>query len=85
MEKNRRIGNSTRAIDYFIQMIFHNPGYKIKIQDPLDNENIHRLLMDRILRRLEIEHYQRVFEIDKNNFTIMLKEGKEGYKRNATT
>ena len=50
----RRAGNSTRQIDYTIQLLFL--GYVVLVQDHSGVLGATQDLFKRILRRLEIEH-----------------------------
>lgn len=78
-EKNRRVGNTTRAIDYYIQRIFNNPGETIEVKDPYDHPASHKELLRKILNRLKAEHRHRVFQVNEFDCTIMLFEGAKGW------
>jgi len=79
MENNRRIGNTTRLVDYYIQHLFNNPGDEIKIVDHYDVKPAHRYLLDRIINRLQLEHKSRVFIVDYDKNTLLLPQGEKGY------
>ena len=80
MENNRRIGNTTRAADYYIQRIFNNPGEVIEIKDHFDHPASHKHLLKVIMNRLNLEHKRRVFQVNEFDCTIMLFEAKEGFR-----
>lgn len=79
IKENRRIGNTTRAADYFIQMIFNNPGEDIEIKDHFDHPASHNYLFHKIINRLNLEHSRRLFIKDSEKCTIMLPQGEAGY------
>lgn len=73
---NRRIGNSTRLADYYIQELF-TKGY-VTIEDHFPHRKAHELLFKKVRRRLEIEHSGMIVsnsrvEFDTNKLTIKLK------------
>lgn len=84
--EGRRKGNSTRLIDYYIQLIFNNIDVGIIIHEEIgskiQNKNASKLLFDRVLKRLKSEHnlkqikngkLQSILEIDKVNLIIKIK------------
>lgn len=50
----RRVGNTTRQINYTIEMLFR--GYIVRVLDHSNIRAANKDLLNRILRRLEIEH-----------------------------
>lgn len=54
MEEKRRSGRSTRLIDAAIQILFQQ-GY-VRCKDHFDHPDAHRILFEKVLRRIKSEH-----------------------------
>ena len=72
----RMIGNTTRLVDYYIQLLFTKK--EITVRDHHDNNAAHLELFNRIINRMESEHGRLKLEIHKSNLTIKL----DGFKGN---
>lgn len=65
---NRRSGNTTRLVDYYIQEIFNlKEGDFIEIKDHHEHPEAHRYLLKRIKERFNKEHNN--FFTNKYNFS----------------
>jgi hypothetical protein len=66
-------GNSTRIIDHAIQQLFE--GKTILVQDIWEegkNKNVNKDLFDRIIKRINFEHFNIKLKIDKIKLTIKI-------------
>lgn len=68
----RMTGLTTRLADSYIQELYHNPNKWITIYDHYPSHNAHRMLLDKILRRMVYEHPNDKVDIDKLNNRIKL-------------
>jgi hypothetical protein len=72
----RMSGNTTRIVDRAIQILFN--GDTCLVRDHYEggeNRNANEMLLDKIVRRLEIEHYcgkRGLYVVDRNNLSIAL-------------
>ena len=74
IKPGRGVGNTTRQIDYAIQLLFE--GKKIKVQDHYKEKLTHRNQFGRIMNRLSLEYgiHNKDVDYDFNNLTIKLKQ-----------
>lgn len=90
----RQIGESTRLVDKYIQDIFTKPiGTVHIVRDHYPDDKAHKLLFDRICRRLATEHGLHINDVnvynqfilrgDKTSTTIWLEKNKNNVIRNA--
>lgn len=57
MEDKRKSGRTTRLIDSYIQLLFEvNKGESVKVRDHYPSNDAHRILLEKILKRLQNEH-----------------------------
>ena len=71
MEDKRMSGRTTRLIDNYIQLFFENPkGSTIVVKDHYPSNDAHRTLMDKIVKRLKLEHPGVKIETDVRSHTI---------------
>lgn len=61
----RMNGETTRRVDAYIQELYKNKGEWIEIYDHFPSINAHRMILEKIIRRMEFEHPQDKLEIDK--------------------
>lgn len=54
--EGRRSGRTTRLIDHLIQELFTNHGKWVSILDHHRSKKSHKLLMDKIVTRIKLEH-----------------------------
>lgn len=72
----RRMGNTTRQVDFAIQKLFD--GYVVKMEDHFENGKhrvANKFLFARVMERLEREFrmsHRKNFEYDEKNLTIQL-------------
>jgi len=69
----RKDGNTTRQINFAVERLFK--GDRVIVRDHFDNKFAHRILLEKIIDRLVVEHkidFIRVL-IDPVNFEIELK------------
>jgi hypothetical protein len=73
-KRGRRVGNTTRLIDFYIQDFFTKG--KCVVIDHYDTQESHKRIFDLVLRRLRIEHNIQVCDLflDKNRHAIRLKD-----------
>ena len=69
----RATGATTRLADEYIQKLYENEGKWIEIHDHYGTVNADRLLLDKIIKRLELEHPMDSVHIDYNKRSIMVK------------
>lgn len=71
---NRRTGRTTRLVDEYIQKLYDNQGEWIEIHDhyPCNKRLNDRLVLDRIMQRMTIEHKYDKVEVDKPKNKIKL-------------
>ena len=68
----RMTGMTTRLTDSFIQELYHNPNKWITIHDHYQSRNADRMLLEKILRRMEYEHPYDKVDVDKLNNRLKL-------------
>lgn len=69
-KSGRRIGNTTRLADFYIQVLF-NRG-EVQVQDHHSDYNSHRALLERILKRITTEHPRVNLEVNRVKLTIKI-------------
>lgn len=68
----RTVGNSTRQIDHYIQVLFIEGSVNIKDHAFKINKNMNRWLLNKVMDRLLAEHsYNNTFKV--NDLTITVK------------
>lgn len=65
-------GRTTRMVDEFVQKLYKNEGEWVKIYDHYPSNNDHRMIMQKIIKRIEFEHPSDKLEIDKLNNRLKL-------------
>ena len=55
-ERERQTGRTIRLVDYYIQELFKNPNSWITIKDHYDHPTAHKVILGKILKRLDSEH-----------------------------
>lgn len=70
--RHRMTGRTTKMVDEFIQKLYKNKGEWIEIYDHYPSRNADRMIIDKIIRRMQIEHPQDKLEIDKLNNRLKL-------------
>lgn len=78
-DKNRLTGKTTRLADKYIQELFTTGKCHVVDHEPVFNNS--EYLMDKILNRLNVEHFRGLFDevkVDKKKSTITLKNFKDG-------
>ena len=68
---DRRSGNSTRLLDYYVQKLFQDG--EVKISDHHPTRQASELLYKHFLRRLNIEHNLTDKDIYFNNSNLLVK------------
>ena len=71
--EGRATGATTRLADEYIQKLYEDEGQWIEIHDHYGTVNADRLLLDKIIKRLELEHPMDSVHIDYNKRSIMVK------------
>ena len=70
--EDRATGRSTRLVDKYVQEFFTNPsGIGVCVLDHWDDIREHKLLLDRVISRLKIEHPGVHYAVDKVTNSIM--------------
>lgn len=67
----RRTGESTKRIDYFIQELFEKG--ETTISDHHDKMDSHKLLLRRVLERLDLEHFHIMDKLQVSGLKIKFK------------
>lgn len=74
-KEGRRVGNTTRQVDFAINQLFHHVSVLVK--DHHNSKVTNQMLMNKILHRLDTEHKVSLendnLEVDFKNFIITLK------------
>ena len=70
--RRRMTGRTTQMVDGFIQKLYKNEGEWVEIYDHYPSRNAARMIMEKIIRRLQFEHPQDKIEVDKLNNRIKL-------------
>lgn len=70
--RRRMTGRTTQMVDNFIQKLYKNEGEWVEIYDHYPSRNADRMIMEKIIRRMQIEHPQDKLEIDKLNNRLKL-------------
>lgn len=74
IKEGRRVGNSTRLIDFYIQELFEKG--EVYCKDHFDHSKSHYYLFKKVTERLEREHktlwYMNKFEINNKNYYIKI-------------
>lgn len=71
MEDKRKSGRTTRLIDSYIQLLFEvNKGESVKVRDHYPSNDAHRILLEKIVKRLKNEHPGVKIEYDIRERTI---------------
>ena len=68
----RMTGKTTRMIDEFVQKLYENEGEWIEIYDHFPSMNDDRMVLEKVIKRMQFEHPQDKLEIDKLNNRIKL-------------
>lgn len=68
----RMTGRTTRMVDEFIQKLYKNEGEWVPIYDHYPSIQAHRMMLQKVIKRMEFEHPSDKFEIDKLNNSIKL-------------
>lgn len=65
MNGDRKTGRTTRLIDGYVQSLFNNMGEFVTIKDHFDHPLAHMQLIDKLTKRIALEHsgYVKVFNI----------------------
>ena len=71
--EDRATGATTRLADEYIQKLYENEGEWIEIHDHYGTVNADRLLLDKIIKRLNLEHPRDSVHVDYNKRSIMVK------------
>lgn len=71
--EKRADGNTTRLVDYYIQELFNNFGNFVIIKDHHDDQRSHKNLLNKVLKRLELEHKNIIVYVNriKNSITLL--------------
>lgn len=72
IEPGRRVGNTTRLIDYYVQELFNNFEQEIEIRDHFPHRRADEFLIERLVKRIRSEHPSFEYEINRNKRTIKL-------------
>lgn len=75
----RMSGMTTRLADSYIQELYHNPNEWITIHDHFPSNNAHRMLLEKILRRMAYEHPDDKVDVDKLNNRLKLTSSKSDF------
>ena len=70
--RRRMTGRTTQMVDEFIQKLYKNEGEWVEIYDHYPSRNADRMIMEKIIRRMQFEHPQDKLEIDKLNNKLKL-------------
>ena len=70
--RRRMTGMTTRMVDEFIQKLYKKEGEWVEIYDHYPSRNADRMIMEKIIRRMQFEHPQDKIEIDKLNNRLKL-------------
>ena len=70
--RRRMTGRTTQMVDGFIQKLYKNEGEWVEIYDHYPSRNADRMIMEKIIRRMQFEHPQDKIEIDKLNNRLKL-------------
>ena len=71
MEDKRQSGRTTRLIDNYIQLLFEvDKGQEVQVRDHYPSNDAHRMLLEKIVARLNAEHKGLSFEYDIRSRTI---------------
>lgn len=70
--RRRMTGRTTQMVDGFIQKLYKNEGEWVEIYDHYPSRNADRMIMEKIIRRMQFEHPQDKIEVDKLNNRIKL-------------
>lgn len=70
--RRRMTGRTTQMVDNFIQKLYKNEGEWVDIYDHYPSRNADRMIMEKIIRRMQFEHPQDKLEIDKLNNRLKL-------------
>lgn len=70
--RRRMTGRTTQMVDEFIQKLYKNEGEWVGIYDHYPSRNADRMIMKKIIRRMQFEHPQDKIEVDKLNNRIKL-------------
>lgn len=71
IEVRRATGNSTRLVDKYIQELFNNQDYFIKITDHFNNFKSNKYLVERILKRMHNEHPHNIIKYKSPNYLMI--------------
>lgn len=70
--RRRMTGRTTQMVDGFIQKLYKNEGEWVGIYDHYPSRNADRMIMEKIIRRMQFEHPQDKIEVDRLNNRIKL-------------
>lgn len=68
----RMTGKTTRMVDEFVQKLYENEGEWVEIYDHFPSIQAHRMIFEKVIKRMLIEHPQDKIEVDKLNNRIKL-------------
>ena len=68
----RMTGRTTRMVDEFVQKLYENKGEWVEIYDHYPNIHAHRMVFEKVIKRMLIEHPSDKIEVDKLNNRIKL-------------
>lgn len=68
----RMTGKTTRMVDEFVQKLYENEGEWVGIYDHYPSIQAHRMVLQKVIKRMGFEHPQDKIEIDKLNNRIKL-------------
>ena len=70
--RRRMTGRTTKMVDEFIQKLYKNEGEWVEIYDHYPSRNADRMVLDKVIKRMQIEHPHDELEIDKLNNRLKL-------------
>ncbi len=71
-EFGRMTGRTTRIVDEFVQMLYKNEGKWVVIYDHFPSDNNDRIVLEKVITRMKIEHPQDKLEIDRSRNRLKL-------------
>lgn len=72
---SRASGRTTRLADMYIQLLFSTG--RVSVKDHCDTQQMSRILLDIIVRRLQMEHQGVRFDVRENVITLIEQRGRK--------
>jgi len=70
--RRRMTGRTTKMVDEFVQKLYKNEGEWVEMYDHFPSMQASRMVLEKVIKRMQIEHPQDKIEIDKLNNRIKL-------------